>query len=333
MTDRPWVADPTVSWTIALTARLSRPTTLPAIESRVGRLPVPTRIIDAGTEPLLSLVTQAGPSGVQVAVSGSDLALGADHAYCDGLGLLAALTALTGIEATSSARGLGSRPLRTTGRTATLERLREVLLAPPATVAGTSPEDQPGDSFARFTVAGSVGVADLAHAAVRAVLDHNRSHGARDSRVAVAIGASRAGGAAPVFADNSALLRLRGVERLSPDDLRAAIRAASPEPSPPGAGETAGAGARVLASATTLALRVLSPRLGSTLLVSHLGQVSAPGVEDLAFYPVTGGGSGISVGAVGVQGSTVVTVRGRRRRHGARALASLASRVHAELSP
>ncbi len=210
--------------------------------------------------------------------------------------------------------------------------MREAVVAPPATVAPgpapAGPDDTVGDTFVRFTVPGRVGTSELVRAATAATVAHNRERDARDSRVAVAVGASRAGGAAPRVADDSALLRLRDVERLSPDALREAIRSALPEPPPPG---SAG-GSRLVATVTTAAMGALSSRLGSTLLVSHLGEVEAPGVADLAFYPVTGGGSGVSVGAVGLRGSTVVTLRGRRHRHPPLTLEELGRRVRAELT-
>jgi hypothetical protein len=58
-------------------------------------------------------------------------------------------------------------------------------------------------------------------------------------------------------------------------------------------------------------MRLLARRLGSTLLVSHLGEVTAPRVERLAFHPVTAGGTGIALGAVGHRGRTVLTLRAR----------------------
>ena len=54
-------------------------------------------------------------------------------------------------------------------------------------------------------------------------------------------------------------------------------------------------------------------------------------MEDFAFYPVTGG-SGVSVGAVGLAGTTVVTLRGRGRRHPAVTLEALGRRVLDELT-
>ena len=325
-----WVADPTTAWTIALHARLRTPVDADDLRSRLTSLPLPGTVSEApddAVDLLLERVTSPSAASLRVAVAGTDLVVGAEHERCDGLGLLAVLEALTAGPVTSSARGVGDRPERTGSGAATRQRLREVLVAPPATVAAEGGVAGPGDSFAVLTVEGRIGVAELTHAAVRAVREHNDAHGARSTRVAVAIGASRTGGAAPTVSDHSALLRLKDVEDLPLSELRDRIRAASPEPAPPGAR----GGSRLVSTAGTVALGVLSPRLGSTLLVSHLGEVAAPDVTDLAFYPVTGGGSGVSLGAVGHGGRTTLTLRGRRRRHGSTALAALASRVRAAL--
>jgi hypothetical protein len=206
--------------------------------------------------------------------------------------------------------------------------VREAALTPPATVAAGPRDDGHGDGFVRVTVPGRVPLSELVRASVAAVRDHNRDHGSRTDRIAVAIGASRVGGSAPTVADRSALLRLRNVERLPGDALREAIRSAVPEPPPPGADGRS----RLMARVATTAMGVLSTRLGSTLLVSHLGEVEADGVEDLAFYPVTGGGSGVSLGAVGLRGSTVLTLRGRRHRHPILSLEELGRRVRDELT-
>ncbi len=326
MGEQAWVGDPRVRWTIALEALLDDPVDPAGARSRLRTLPWPTEMSEVQQrdgDALLMSVTGPGESSVRAAYSGRALALGAEHLHCDGLGLLAVLATVTGSSVASSAKGVGERQTRTSGGVAARQRLREVLLAPPATVAHRPGDDSAGEAFAQITVPGRVQVAELTYAAVRAVQDHNRIQRVRSTRIAVAIGASRLGGAAPIAGDHSALLRLRNVDVLSLPDLRAAIRAAAPEPAPPGSGE----GSRLVASAATIALGVLSRRLGSTLLVSHLGEVTAPGVASLAFYPVTGGGSGVSLGAVGLNGTTTITLRGRRRRHDASLLAELASRV------
>ncbi|MBS45752.1 MAG: hypothetical protein CMH83_21780 [Nocardioides sp.] len=132
--------------------------------------------------------------------------------------------------------------------------------------------------------------------------DHNAALGGRTERLALAVGLSRTGPRPdePV-ADRSALLRLTDAERLDAEYLAAALRTAPTQaPPPPGGGRLAVALARRLA-----------PRLGSTVLVSHLGRVSAPAYDRIAFAPVTLGGSGLSLGAVTLDERTVLTARAR----------------------
>lgn len=326
MTTGAWVADPTVAWVIALEAHLREPVDVGQVAARLASagFPGPVVTTDQGSDALQQVVAP-GTAAVRAAASANRVILGAQHEHCDGLGLLALLEAATGAAATSSARGVGERVVRGSALGSTARRLAEALLAPPAPVAAPAATGrrQAGEAFARFTVARRLSVAELTHAAVQCVMAHNRAAGARTTRVAVAIGASRLGGEVPVVGDHSALLRLRGVERLSLPEVRAAIREAAPEPPPPGAGDGPSLTGRVAA----VAMGALSSRLGSTLLVSHLGEVDAPGVEELAFYPVTGGGSGVSVGAVGLRGTTVVTLRGRGHRHPSATLEALGRRV------
>ena len=330
MTTGAWVADPTVAWVIALEAHLREPVDAARVASGLGSAGFPGAVATpASASDALQQVVAPGAAAVRAATTADGIALGAQHEHCDGLGLLALLEAATGAAATSSARGVGERDVRGSALGSTARRLTEALFAPPATVAAPTATDpqEAGEAFARFTVPRRVSVAELTHAAVRGVTAHNRAAGVRTTRVAVAIGASRRGGEVPVVGDHSALLRLRGVERLSLPEVRAAIRDAAPEPPPPGAGD----GPSLTGRLATVAMGALSSRLGSTLLVSHLGEVDAPGVEELAFYPVTGGGSGVSVGAVGLRGTTVVTLRGRGHRHPSATLEALGRRVHDEL--
>ena len=72
----------------------------------------------------------------------------------------------------------------------------------------------------------------------------------------------------------------------------------------------------VVAAAGKVAQRLVAPRLGSTLLVSHLGTIDAPEeVSELAFYPVTGGGSGLALGAATTRERTTLTLRARASQH------------------
>ena len=70
-------------------------------------------------------------------------------------------------------------------------------------------------------------------------------------------------------------------------------------------------------------MRALAPRLGSTLLVSHLGAVTAPAASELAFYPVTAGGTGVSAGLLTHGGGTTLTLRARARQWDEAALGGL----------
>jgi hypothetical protein len=338
VTPGPWVADPTLAWVIALHVRLAEAVTPARVRAGFATTGLPSSVteLDRGSaSSLLERATAIGPEPLRCVMSGPELAFGADHQHCDGLGLLALLGTTIPATPTSSAQGVGDRTPSRGALTSTLRRLREAAFTPPANVApgpvatgSAHSNDGPGDSFVRFSVGGRVPVSELTRATVAAVAAHNRALGARDTRIAVAIGASRVGGAAPTVADQSALLRLRGVEGMSAGAIRGAIRSAAPEAPPPGAG----GGSPLVAGVATAAIGVLSSRLGSTLLVSHLGEVQADGVDDLAFYPVTGGGSGVSVGAVGLRGRTVVTLRGRRRRHPTLTLEELGQRVRDELT-
>ncbi|MCG8151542.1 hypothetical protein GUY44_13705 [Pimelobacter simplex] len=173
-----------------------------------------------------------------------------------------------------------------------------------------------GDVLVSATLPGSHRTAELVHAAARAVVRHQEERGRPARHVAIAIGATRdpRPDAPPDhdegrIEDRSVLLRLRDVERLDLDAIRAAIRTA-PLQTPPAPAERR-PWSPALDRATTAGLRLLGPRLGSTLLVSHLGEVTAPAVERLAFHPVTAGGTGLSLGAAGLGGRTVLTLRGR----------------------
>jgi hypothetical protein len=80
-----------------------------------------------------------------------------------------------------------------------------------------------------------------------------------------------------------------------------------------------------------LGTRVLARRLGSTVLVSHLGRVEAAAVTSAAFYPMAGGGSGLALGAVTVGSTTTLTLRARARQHSSDELGRLLDDVVARL--
>lgn len=182
-------------------------------------------------------------------------------------------------------------------------------MRPPAPVAGAAVPSNTGapDVTVDLRISSTVRTGDLVAAATAAVVRVNRRHGRRARRVAIAVGAVQHG--SDGLGDHSLLLRFTSAERLSPAEIQDLLRSAAPEALPQHRGASMGRGrARGL---VTAALRLLRPRLGSTLLVSHLGTVEAPGITDLRFYPVTAGGSGVALGAVSDSAGTMLTLRAR----------------------
>jgi hypothetical protein len=320
-----WVGDPAIAWRILLTAELDRP--LDDATDRLAALHVEQRWPGTGTVHRAPDVGELqrrlgdereGVVSVGLVPDGRHVVVAAHHSHVDGLGLLAVLAALTGGTVASTARGVGDRP-DAAGRAGTVvRRLAEVATAPPARVVvprrdAETADVGPGDVHAGQAVPGEVRTAALVVAATRAIVAHNSAHGAgrRTRHVAVAVGVARsgtsaAGGAGGPIADRSALIRLRDVEHLDVDAVADALRHAPTERAP----HTAGGGAAVLRAG----LRLLAPRLGSTILVSHLGRVRADGVTGLVFHPVTAGGSGLSLGAVTLDGASPVTTLSLRAR-------------------
>jgi len=312
-----WVADPSIGWRILLTATLEPAPDEALLAARFMALAesqgwgAPPAVVSAASTPdLQQALVSAHPAPVVVGTAGRDLVISAHHGRVDGLGLLQVLAGLTGAPASSSARGVGDRP--TTGSVVgtTLRRLVEVGLRPPARVARGVARPAAGDVLVEREVPGRWRSADLVHAATQGLLEYGAP--GRLRRVAVAVGATREPlGADPdMIADRSVLLRLRDVERLDRAQIAAALTAA-PVQTPPRAPE--GRAGAVLDRAASAALRALAPRLGSTMLVSHLGDVTTAATR-LAFAPVTAGGSGLSLGAVSVVAdspTTVLTLRAR----------------------
>lgn len=326
-----WVADPNVAWNILLSAQLTAAPSAAELGDRLRRLyadqhwPQEPPTIDSGRAADLLPAFAGARDGypVRLGLADTELLIGAHHQQVDGLGLLSVLAEISGERVLSNARGVGDRKPAGSASGAMVRRLGEVVFRPPARVASTQPSAARDlDAFALRVVDGRVRTTDLVQAAVRGLAAFNRTRGAHARRIAVAVGASRRGGEAPVVTDSSALLRLRDLDHASADQIRSLLREA-PVQHAPAPGRSA--------LLTRAALRVLAPRLGSTLLVSHLGEVTASGVERLAFYPVTGGGSGVSLGAVGLAGTTTLTLRGRGRQHNADGLEELLETIASAL--
>lgn len=323
-----WGGDPSIAWRILLTADLDEPVTADRLGDRQAALhrdqhwPAPPPVATGALESLRAGLAEVRDVPLVLGLADRTLLVSAFHAYVDGLGLLDVLAALAGAPVTTSARGVGDRPTRAGG---TVERLREVALSPPARVARPAATVADGDAFTEVTVPGQVTTSDLVHAAVAAVVAHNAERGRRSRHVTVAVGAGRPALAGEPLANRSELIRLRDLEGLSREQVRSALRSAPLDP--------AGGSGAVPGRATATALRLLAPRLGSTLLVSHLGDVTTGAATALAFYPVTAGGTGLSLGAVGLGGDTVLTLRGRAATWDEVALTGLLAGVVSELPP
>lgn len=328
MTARRGAVDRRIGWRILLSATLPEapdPTTLAERLATLARAqawsPAPPVRSAATADELRRALVAADPAPLVVGLAGRELVLSGDHAAMDGLGLLAVLDRLGAGPATSAVRGVGARPPGAGVAATVVRRLGEALVRPPAGVGpgpGTTgtPTDTPtdtGDALAEAELDGRFRTGALVHAASRAIVAHEARRGRRARRVAVAVGATL--DPAPKderIRDRSALLRLRDVETLDRAGIDQALRTA-PVQTPPAA-RTRGPWSRPLEAVGSIAMQALAPRLGSTLLVSHLGPVTAPHVERLSIHPVTAGGSGLSLGAVGLDGRTVLTLRARASR-------------------
>ena len=315
-----WVADPTIRWRILLTA------TVPGISAQTldARLralhlaqgwPVPPSVADASPADLRRDLAEVGELPLVVGRDGDHLVISAHHSRVDGLGLLEVLTALTGSPVTSATRGVAGRTADGSMAGGLLRRLREVVFTPPAPIAGAAEGTAPGDTFVEGTTDASVSTARAVAALVRAVVARNTAAGVGDRHVAVAVGVGVPAAGDPLLANRSALLRLVDVERMSVEQVAEQLRGRGLDHAG-GTGAPGGALSRA-------AVRVLAPRLGSTLLVSHLGAVTAPAADSLAFYPVTAGGTGVSAGLVTHDGATTLTLRARARQWDEAALGGL----------
>jgi hypothetical protein len=326
-----WVADPGIAWRILLTAILAEPPDAGVVLDRLTELFARQRWDGAAElrrdDDLDALRTRLidAPAPVVVGIAGNALVVSAHHAWVDGLGLLDVLAAVTGRPVGPSVRGVGDRRTRTGFARAAARRLLEAAVRRPADIASPAAAGGVGDVFAEVSVAGSWRTAEVVAAAVRGVVRHNQAAGRTTRRVAVAVGAGRArDDDEDLVVDRSALLRLTDLEHRSAQEIADLVRTAPLEP-PPTAGSRATG--RIMAGG----MRVLSRRLGSTLLVSHLGEVTAEGVTRLSFHPVTAGGTGVALGAVGLHGATTLTLRARAARWDRSGLDALLDAVVAEL--
>ena len=315
-----WLGQSGLAWNILLTADVVPPPTrllrerLEALAHRQGwPLGMAGAVVEGDRSEVLRRLAARDDHRLPVAVGRTPegVVVGAHHAYVDGLGLLIVLGALCATPVTSRAVGVDEGRASARGACSLVRRLGEVAVRAPAGVAGDGDGADRGDVFARTILDGSVRTAALVHAGAGAVAAANRGRGHRSDRVAVAVGVSRAGGTRTEVSDDSGFLRLTDVERLGPAEVEAAIGRAPLQ----FGGSAQGGVTRAASGLIRTGARLLAPRLGSTLLVSHLGTIDAGGLDAVAFHPLAGGGSGVSLGAATLRGRTVLTLRARGAAH------------------
>lgn len=335
--DPDWMGDPAISWNIMLVLTVDGP--LPEdLQERLDllndELSSPRWRIAEGTDEveMARLVTHSRHSTLQLGrcprtptpqdPSTWTLFLSGHHSRVDGLGLLACLSRLLGVEVLAEARGLGDRSPAPGGL---VSRLQEVLLRPSDVVPalGASPTDE-ADWFAWHRVEGAVHTSELILGALRSVERFTVRAGGRVRRPSVAVGASWVGGRPLRLGDHSALVRLTDMHDQTEATVRERLRTASPE------GTTSVAPPGLVGVAVRTAMRVLRSRLGSTVQVSHLGRVHITGVGSITVHAASSGASGVAVGAVTLvrpDGSTLTTLslRSRANRHSRAAVEQLLS--------
>jgi hypothetical protein len=313
--------DPDVTWSVVVALRLRVPLTPEVVASaarrlvdqhpHLGRCPrVQVCPPDAEQLALADLANQRyGDEDpllrIVLSADGRSLLLAAHHGAVDGLGLLGVASALVGAPLTSNARGIARESEPTGFVLGSLRRLAEAAFAPPTRVPGDRDDrsTETGDWLEhRDVVVTRPGSPALVRTAVDLV---RRASVERRGRLVVAMGLSRRPGSpVPTPDRDTAYMRLRAQAVATTDDARRLVAETPPEPAFP-VRDAGGLGPRVA--------RLLSGRLGSTVLVSNLGLVDSAAIESIRFWPVPTGPSGLCLGLASTRTTTTITLRARRR--------------------
>lgn len=310
--------DPDITWSVILDVDLTSPLDQAELEARLsvvvvryphlGLVPAVRRF---GAESVDAVRTEfaSAPYGdfdpllrVGLATNGRGLMLGAHHGAIDGLGLLGLTGLLIDRPLGSSARGLRRSGPEPSFALRSAQRLVEALLHPPERIMGT-PRDDTGDWLKAAEVPPrNLGTSAAVWAAARLLTRWNGPTAARRHRV-VAVGISRRPGAPPVAPDrDTAYSRLDITQVRTREEASSLLRGTPPEPDFP-ARDAAGLAPRMT--------RLLSGRLGASVLVSNLGVVSG-GVSRCLFWPTASGPNGVALGLASTGQSGWVTIRARR---------------------
>ena len=313
--------DPSVAWSVVLRLRLALPldpaaagTMIERLHGTYDHLGPPPELQRYPLEQRQKMVSWAademyGDAGplVRVALDDSrrELVVAVHHGCADGLGMLGYAGALTGLDLSTSARGVAVSAEPTSFVRGSVRRLGEAVLRPPVRVTSSGRTGESGDRLltrdhARFETSTPA----LLVAAARAVRSWNGAHAQKQRPMVVALGLSRRPGMPPPPPDrDTAFARLDTSTLTSVSDARTVVAETRPEPAFP-VTRAGGVG--------PLVTRLLAPRLGSTLLISNLGLLARPGVERLEFWPVPSGPAGVCLGLASTPSRTTLTSRFRR---------------------
>jgi hypothetical protein len=311
--------DPDVTWSIVLALRLRQPLDPVVVADRLTELnrdhphlgpPAALEVVAADLGGTLDRAANS-PYGdddpllrVAMTSDGRTVVLGAHHGAVDGLGMLGVAAALTGLPLTSNARGLAADAEPGSFAVRSLHRLAEALVSPPVRLASNRRADH-GDWLLTTPVAlERPSTASLVLAATRSVEAWNAGRRTTGRRPVLALGLSRRpGDPTPVPDRDTAYSRVRVATVRTREEAARVVAETRPEPAFP-VTDGRGWGPRLA--------RLLSSRLGSTLLVSNLGLVAHDGVERVDFWPVATGPAGVCLGLASSPSVTSVTVRARR---------------------
>lgn len=333
--------DPDVTWSVLLALRLRESRTIEKVTDaahalvtdhpHLGAAPRVQAFEPADEATVLAAFANEpyadhGPLvRIALSVDGHGLLVAAHHGVVDGLGLLGVAASLVDEQLSSNARGIARAAEPTGFVRGSIRRLVEAAFRPPVRVSGdlAGTPGTAGDWLeARPVETARPGSAALVCAAVDLVRRANAAD--RPGRVVVSMGLSRRPGSPTPAPDrDTAYTRLDAGGVASVGDARALMAATSPEPAFP-VSDGRGLGPRVA--------RLLSHRLGATVLVSNLGRIEHPSVEAIRFWPVPTGPSGICLGLASTATTTALTVRARRGWFSADAAARLADVAAASLA-
>jgi hypothetical protein len=237
--------------------------------------------------------------------AGRTLTVAAHHGCIDGLGLVGLAGRLLALPLGSTATGVrrtGAEPGFLRG---SLARLGEAAFRPPERFRSTA-RPATGDWLLAAEVATRrPATAALVWAAHEALAEWNGRR-SRGRQPVVAIGVSRRSGTPPLAPDrDTAYTRLHTTGLAGTAQTRDRLALTDPEPDFP---ETDGGGV------APVVVRLLSGRLGASVLVSNLGRLTgdAGALRSAAFWPTATGPGGVGLGLVSAASSTTLTLRARR---------------------